>query len=44
MYDAIEMHIQGLLEDNLSIPESNSFAEYVAVNEKSGVFDIAQQA
>jgi len=31
IYEAIEMHIQGLLEDNLSIPESKSFAEYVAV-------------
>jgi predicted RNase H-like HicB family nuclease len=36
MYEAIELHIQGLLEDNLPIPESNSFAEYVAVNEKTG--------
>jgi predicted RNase H-like HicB family nuclease len=35
IYEAIEMHIQGLLEDNLSIPESKSFAEYVAVAEKS---------
>jgi predicted RNase H-like HicB family nuclease len=34
IYEAIEMHIQGLLEDNLSIPESKSFAEYVAVAEK----------
>ncbi len=33
MYEAIEMHIQGLLEDNLSIPESKSFAEFVAVAE-----------
>ena len=31
MYEAIEMHVRGLLEDKLSIPESNSFAEYVAV-------------
>ena len=30
-YEAIEMHVRGLLEDKLSIPESNSFAEYVAV-------------
>lgn len=37
MYEAIEMHIQGLLEDNLSIPESKSFAEYVAVAEKSSI-------
>ncbi len=34
MYEAIEMHIQGLLEDKLTIPESKSFAEYVAVAEK----------
>jgi len=31
MHEAIEMHIRGLLEDNLPIPESHSFAEYVAV-------------
>lgn len=31
MYQAIEMHIRGLLEDNLPVPESRSFAEYVAV-------------
>jgi len=31
MHDAIEMHVRGLLEDNLPIPESNSFAEYIAV-------------
>ena len=35
MYEAIEMHIQGLLEDKLAIPESKSFAEYMAVAEKS---------
>ncbi|MEK6725648.1 MAG: type II toxin-antitoxin system HicB family antitoxin [Deltaproteobacteria bacterium] len=35
MYEAIEMHVQGLIEDNLPIPESTSFAEYVAVNERS---------
>ena len=34
MYEAIEMHVQGLIEDNLPIPESTSFAEYVAVNER----------
>ncbi len=37
MYEAIEMHIKGLLEDKLPIPESKSFAEYVAVAEKSGM-------
>ena len=30
-HEAIEMHVRGLLEDNLPIPESHSFAEYVAV-------------
>ncbi len=31
MHEAIEMHVRGLLEDNLPIPESSSFAEYIAV-------------
>ena len=31
MHEAIEMHIQGLLEDGLPIPEQESFAEYIAV-------------
>jgi predicted RNase H-like HicB family nuclease len=31
MHDAIELHLQGLKEDGLSIPQSTSFAEYVAV-------------
>ena len=31
IYEAIEMHIQGLKEDGLPIPESNSFAEYLAI-------------
>lgn len=31
MHGAIKMHIQGLIEDKLPIPESTSFAEYVAV-------------
>lgn len=30
MREAIEMHIRGLLEDNLPVPEPRSFAEYVA--------------
>lgn len=37
MYEAIEMHIEGLLDDKLPIPESKSFAEYVEVAEKSGI-------
>ena len=32
MHEAIEMHVRGLSEDNLPIPETTSFAEYVAVN------------
>jgi predicted RNase H-like HicB family nuclease len=32
MHEAIEMHVQGLLEDNLSIPVSTSSAEFVAVH------------
>ena len=31
MYKAIEMHVKRLREDNLPIPKSSSFAEYVAV-------------
>ena len=31
MHEAIEMHVKGLSEDNLPIPKSLSFAEYVAV-------------
>jgi predicted RNase H-like HicB family nuclease len=31
MHEAIEMHVRGLLEDNLPIPEPTSSAEYVAV-------------
>lgn len=41
MYEAIEMHIQGLLEDNLAIPECKSFAEYMAVAEKSSIGQMA---
>jgi predicted RNase H-like HicB family nuclease len=35
IYEAIEMYVQGLLEDNLPIPESESFAEYVAIADRS---------
>jgi predicted RNase H-like HicB family nuclease len=31
MHQAVEMHVQGLLEDNLPIPESTAYAEYIAV-------------
>jgi len=32
MYEAIELHVRGLLEDKLPVPKSNSFAEYFAVH------------
>ena len=31
MYQAIEMHVNGLREDGLPVPESTSFAEYMAI-------------
>ena len=31
MYGAIEMHVRGLIEDQLPVPESHSLAEYVAL-------------
>ena len=31
MHEAIQFHVDGLREDRLSIPESRSFAEYMAV-------------
>jgi predicted RNase H-like HicB family nuclease len=31
MHDAIEMHVKGLLDDNLPIPPSTSIAEYIAI-------------
>jgi predicted RNase H-like HicB family nuclease len=31
MHEAVEMHVQGLLEDKLPIPESTAYAEYIAV-------------
>ena len=31
MYEAIEMHVQGLIEDNLPIPESQAFSEYIVI-------------
>jgi predicted RNase H-like HicB family nuclease len=31
MHDAIEMHVQGLLEDNLPVPEPTTFAEYISI-------------
>lgn len=34
MHEAIEMHINGLIEDNQSIPKSKSFSEYMAVKKQ----------
>ncbi|MFH1908283.1 MAG: type II toxin-antitoxin system HicB family antitoxin [Chloroflexota bacterium] len=31
MHEAVEMHVQGLLEDNMSVPKTVAFAEYIAV-------------
>jgi predicted RNase H-like HicB family nuclease len=31
MYEAIQMHVRGLIEDELPVPKSNSLAEYVAL-------------
>ena len=32
MYEAMRMHVDGLIEDGLPIPASDSFAEYMTVN------------
>ena len=31
IHKAIQLHIKGMKEDNLSIPEASTFAEYIAV-------------
>ena len=31
MHEAIQFHLEGLIEDSLPIPKQTSFAEYVAV-------------
>ena len=33
MHEALQMHVQGLIADGLPIPESESFAEYIAVTD-----------
>ena len=30
MHEAIDLHVRGLLEDKLPVPQSRSFAEYIA--------------
>jgi len=36
MYEAITMHVRGMQEDGVPIPESQSIAEYVALPELAG--------
>ena len=31
MHEAVRMHVEGLLEDGLPIPNSEAFAEYIEV-------------
>jgi predicted RNase H-like HicB family nuclease len=31
MYEAVELHVKGLLEDRQSVPESNTTAEYIVL-------------
>ena len=31
MHEAVEMHVHGMLEDKLPIPEGTALAEYIAV-------------
>lgn len=31
MHEAVQLHVQRLVEDGLPIPESESFVEYIAV-------------
>ncbi len=31
MHEAIKFHLKGMKEDQIAIPESRSFAEYIAV-------------
>ena len=31
MHAAVEMHVQGLIEDKMPVPENVAFAEYIAI-------------
>ena len=31
IHSAIEMHVRGLIEDSLPVPQTESFSEYVAI-------------
>ena len=32
MYEAIQLHIEGMLEDGLTIPDSSAVAEYIVIS------------
>lgn len=32
MHEAVAMHVQGMREDHQSIPQTSSFAEYIAIS------------
>lgn len=34
IYNAIEMHIEGLIEDGIPIPEPTTFSEYVLISDR----------
>ena len=36
MRGAVEMHVRGLIEKGLPIPEPSSFAEFVVIEEQTG--------
>ena len=36
MHEAIQLHVRGLIEDGLPVPESESFAEYFVIAEQAG--------
>ena len=40
MYEAIELHIEGLIEDKQPVPRSTSFAEYVIVRAEGAVGNV----
>lgn len=35
IYEAIEMHIAGMIEDNIKLPTSTAYSEYILLNEKA---------
>ena len=34
IYNAIEMHIEGLIEDGIPIPDPTTFSEYVLISDR----------